>query len=78
MTETALFHAYRNMTGYSTECSCGDVIESRFGTEDAIREALRIHYESTVHQQWTEWQEAVHALRRPARRPCPCHNHGAA
>ena len=76
MTEQGLFHAYRNTEGYSTECACGDVIESQFGTEPAIADALTIHYASTVHQQWREWQEAVQALKRPTRHPCPCHNHG--
>lgn len=78
MTEQALFHAYRCIDGYRTDCACGDAIVSASGTEAAVGEAVRLHQESTVHRQWSEWQEAVHALQRPARRPCPCHQHGAA
>lgn len=74
MTEETLFSAYRNATGYSTECACGALVESQYGTEEAVRNALAIHYESTVHQQWSEWQKAVHALQRPTRHPCPCHS----
>lgn len=73
MTEHALFYAYRNAVGYAAECSCGQVIESQVGTEDAVAEAVRIHNESTVHRQWREWQDAVDALKRPPRRACPCH-----
>lgn len=73
MTEEALFYGYRNAEGYSTECACGDTIHSQFGTEAAVAEAIRIHQSSTVHEQWRGWQEAVHALRRPTRKPCPCH-----
>jgi len=78
MSEAELFAAYRNATGYETECDCGDVIVSQLGTPAAIEEAVRLHQESTVHSQWRSWQEAVIALRRPTRRRCPCHNDGAA
>jgi hypothetical protein len=78
VTEHALFHAYRNSFGYAAECACGEVIESTAGSERAVAEAVRIHNESTIHTQWSLWQEAVHALQRPTRRRCPCHDHGAA
>jgi hypothetical protein len=78
VTEQGLFYAYRNLEGYATECACGDEITSVSGSEATVGEAVRLHNESTVHQQWSEWQEAVHALQRPARKPCPCHAHGAA
>jgi hypothetical protein len=73
VTEETLFAAYRNTEGYSAPCACGDDITATYASEPAIAEAIRIHQESTVHQQWREWQEAVHALQRPTRRPCPCH-----
>jgi hypothetical protein len=80
VTERALFHAYRNVPpappGYSAECVCGDLITSESGDEDAVRDALTVHYESEVHEQWRVWQEAVEALQRPTRRPCVCHEHG--
>jgi len=75
MSEEALFYGYRNTEGYATECACGDQITSQFGTEAAVAEAIRIHQGTTVHQQWREWQKAVHALQRPTRHKCPCHNH---
>ncbi len=78
MTEKGLFHAYRNMDGYEAECACGDRIYAQSGDEATVGEAVRLHNESTVHQQWSLWQEAVHALQRPTRRPCPCHAHGVA
>lgn len=82
MTERELFAAYRVTVpevGYASECACGELIESRLGTEEAIREALALHYATAIHQQWSEWQEAVHALQRPrpTRKPCPCHEHSA-
>lgn len=77
MTEQGLFYAYRNADGYSTECACGEEIVSVSGTEAAVGEAVRLHNESTIHRQWSDWQQAVHALQRPTRRPCPCHNHTA-
>ena len=78
MSEAELFAAYRNATGYETECMCGDVIVSQLGTPAAVEEAVRLHQESTVHQQWRGWQEAVQRLQRPTRHKCPCHEHGAA
>ena len=76
MTEQALFYAYRNLNGtYSAECACGGVIESPSNDEDQVREAVRLHSEAPVHAQWATWQEAVHALQRPTRKPCPCHGH---
>lgn len=78
MSEQELFAAYRNATGWEAECDCGDVITSQFGTPSAVEEAVKLHQESTVHQQWRHWQEAVVALQRPTRRKCPCHDHGAA
>jgi hypothetical protein len=77
MSEAELFAAYRNATGWETECQCGDMITSQLGTPSAVEEAVRLHQESTVHQQWREWQEAVQALQRPTRHKCPCHE-GAA
>lgn len=73
MTEDSLFYGYRNAEGYSADCACGDTIHSKFGTEASVAEAILIHQGSAVHQQWREWQEAVHALKRPTRKPCPCH-----
>lgn len=78
MSEQELFAAYRNATGWETECDCGDAIVSQIGTPAAIEEAVKLHQESTVHQQWRTWQEAVMALQRPTRRKCPCHAHDAA
>lgn len=79
MTERALFYAYRNLDGsYSAECACGGLIESTSGHELSVAEAVAVHNESPVHAQWSSWQEAVHALQRPARKPCPCHGHQAA
>lgn len=75
MSEPELFASYRNATGWETECECGDRIVSQLGTRPAIEEAVKLHQESTVHAQWRVWQEAVRALRRPARKPCPCHEH---
>lgn len=75
MTEDVLFQAYRNAEGYSTDCACGDVVVSQFGSEAAVAEAIALHQESAVHQQWRQWQEAVIALQRPTRHPCPCHAH---
>ena len=76
MTERGLFYAYRNMDGtYSSECACGGLIESPTGDERMIAEAVNLHNESPIHAQWAEWQEAVHALQRPPRHPCPCHGH---
>lgn len=77
MSEQELFAAYRNATGWETECDCGGLITSQFGTASAVEEAVRLHQESTVHQQWRGWQEAVQALQRQPRRKCPCHE-GAA
>lgn len=77
MTEAELFAAYRNMLGYETECACGDTIVSVHGDEASIGAAVRLHNESTIHRQWSTWQEAVHALQRPTRHPCPCHEHSA-
>lgn len=77
MSEAELFAAYRNATGWETGCECGDVIYSQLGTPPAVEEAVRLHQESTIHAQWRVWQEAVHALQRPVRRQCPCHDHGA-
>jgi len=78
LTERALFDAYRRVDDYAAECACGEQIVAATGAEDVVGEAIRVHQESTVHQQWQVWQEAVHALQRPTRRPCPCHMHGAA
>lgn len=75
MSESELFAAYRNATGWEAECDCGGAIVSQGGTVAAIEEATRLHQESTVHQQWREWQEAVMALQRPPRRKCTCHGH---
>jgi hypothetical protein len=79
VTERALFHAYRNATTehFEAPCVCGETILSLTGDELSVAEAVILHNESTVHAQWARWQEAVHALQRPARRPCPCHQ-GAA
>lgn len=71
MTEAALFEAYRGIDGYATDCECGGEIKAADAAD--IAEAVLIHNESTVHQQWREWQEAVRALQRPTTRPCPCH-----
>lgn len=76
MREDELFAAYRTEAGtYGAECDCGGYVESSLGTERAVAAALVAHYASAPHQQWSEWQEAVHALQRPARRKCPCHSH---
>lgn len=77
MSEAELFAAYRNASGWETECDCGDIIVSQLGTPAAVEEAVRLHQESSIHRQWRSWQEAVMALRRPPRRKCPCHEHGA-
>jgi len=78
MTERGLFHAYRNLdASYSAECACGDLILATDGDELTVAEAVTLHNESTVHAQWSGWQEAVHALQRPTRKPCPCHGHAA-
>jgi hypothetical protein len=78
VTERGLFHAYRNLSGdYSAECACGGLIESPTADELAVAEAVSVHNESPVHAQWSTWQEAVHALQRPTRKPCPCHAHVA-
>jgi hypothetical protein len=79
MTERALFYAYRNLSGtYSAECACGGLIEAENGDERTVADAVVLHNESPLHAQWSVWQEAVHALQRPTRKPCPCHAHGAA
>lgn len=77
MSEAELFAAYRNATGWEAECDCGDRIYSQLGTPAAVEEAVRLHQGSTVHAHYRAWQEAVAALRRPVRRHCPCHEHGA-
>lgn len=72
MSEAELFAAYRNATGWETECDCGDTIYSQLGSAPAgIEEAVRLHQESAVHSQWRSWQEAVHALQRPAPEEVP-------
>lgn len=73
MTEAELFAAYRTVDGWESECACGDVIRCEHGDELNVARAVSIHNESTIHAQWATWQEAVHALQRPTRRPCPCH-----
>lgn len=73
MTEPELFAAYRVVDHYETACACGDTIRADHGDEASVAEAVRVHSESPVHEQWRSWQEAVDALRRPTRRPCPCH-----
>lgn len=74
MTERELFAAYRTPIGhYEAPCVCGDTVQALSSDEETVRSAVDLHNESTVHQQWLAWQEAVHALRRPTRRPCPCH-----
>lgn len=73
MTERGLFYAYRNLDGYEVECACGDIIYAQSGDEATVATAVSLHNESTIHAQWSTWQEAVHTLQRPARRPCPCH-----
>lgn len=75
MTERELFAAYRVIDGYESECACGDIIRSDSGDEATVAAAIAVHNESTVHAQWSMWQEAVHALQRPTRKPCPCHAH---
>ena len=57
-----MFAAYRNSLGWEAECDCGGTITSQFGTPPAIEEAVRLHQESTIHEQWRGWQEAVQAL----------------
>lgn len=78
MTEAELFAAYRVSNGrYEAECACGDLITAPSGDEPTVTLAVSVHNESTVHQQWREWQEAVQALQRPTRKPCPCHGEAA-
>lgn len=78
MTEAELFAAYRTTHGhYEAECACGEVIVALSADEETVRSAVELHGESTVHQQWAAWQESVHSLRRPTRRPCPCHGAAA-
>lgn len=78
MTERELFAAYRVIDAYEAPCACGDTIRSEHGDESSVAAAVALHNESTVHARWSTWQETVHALQRPTRRPCPCHDHGAA
>jgi hypothetical protein len=75
VTEAELFAAYRTPTGYATECACGDIVEASDSDEATVTQALAVHQESTVHEQWRVWQEAVLALQRPVRHPCPCTGH---
>lgn len=58
-TEDELFESYRRGSRYATECACGLVIESPSGSERDVAEAIRSHNESTVHQLWGQWQEAL-------------------
>lgn len=78
MTERELFAAYRVVDHYEAACACGDTITAEHSDEGTVAEAIATHSESAVHQQWRTWQEAVEALKRPTRHPCPCHEHGAA
>lgn len=73
MTEAELFAAYRNGDHYEAECACGALITAVDSDEATVTSAIAVHQESTVHEQWRVWQEAVNALKRPARHPCPCH-----
>lgn len=74
MNEADLFDAYRNPDGhYVVDCVCGGQVYSLLPSEHSIAKAIELHQESDVHQQWREWQEAVSALQRPTRHPCPCH-----
>ena len=74
MTERALFHAYRHAHGhYEAECACGEVIYSEKGDEQAVGQAIDAHNLTPLHVQWREWQDAVKAIQRAPRRPCPCH-----
>lgn len=75
MTERELFAAYRKADAYEAECACGDLIKAP--SSEQVEDAIAFHNESTVHQQWREWQEAVLALKRPPRKPCPCHGEAA-
>lgn len=76
MTEEDLFAAYRNSDfGYAAQCSCGDWIRSAKGDERSVGSAIRLHNESTVHEQWRLWREALGEV-TPAKHPCPCHDHG--
>lgn len=77
MNEPELFAAYRHHDHWETECACGDLIIARANDEAAMAAAIDAHNASPVHQQWREWQEAVKALQRPTRRPCPCSGHAA-
>lgn len=78
MTEQALFYAYRNLDGtHASDCACGWIIESPSGDPLQVAESINLHNESPLHAQWSIWQEAVHALQRPTRKPCPCHSHTA-
>lgn len=75
VTERELFAAYRKADAYEAECACGDLIAA--ASSDLVEQAVALHSESTVHTQWREWQKAVLALKRPARKPCPCHGEAA-
>lgn len=76
LTEDELFGAYRTGDGYRADCACGGEIVSQLGSDVAVQGAIALHQESPLHQQWREWQEAVHALQRPTKRACPCHGVG--
>ena len=77
MTERALFHAYRHIDGYRAACACGVDIYAERGDEVSVTAAIAAHNATPLHLQWREWQDAVKALQRPTRPPCPCHGEPA-
>ena len=79
LTEDDLFVAYRVADGrYVTDCACGGTITAESGSHAVVEAAIDAHNATALHLQWREWQDAVKALQRPTRHPCPCHGHSDA
>jgi hypothetical protein len=73
VTERELFTAYRGGDGrYYADCACGGTIVAASGAVSVVDAAVTAHQQDPVHVQWRDWQEAVNALKRPARHKCPC------